>query len=95
MNSKKTATPSRSSHRAAPHGRASAAKRSRAAAPKAITASPSISTKQPAAKPAAKETSPVGQRILKTMKSKAGIAAAAGVVIAASLGLVHKYRSAH
>lgn len=87
MNSKKTITPSRSSHPVAVRRSAAAAKRSRGSVAKVVA--PAV-RKERAATPA----KPLGQRVLQKMKTKTGMAVAAGVVLA-GLGLVRKYRAAH
>jgi hypothetical protein len=87
MNSKKTLSPSRSSSRVAVRRSAAAAKRSHGSVAK--LAAPAVK-KDRAATPAA----PLGKRVLQKMKTKTGMAVAAGVVLA-GLGLVRKYRAAH
>lgn len=88
MNSKKTLSPSRSSSRVAVRRSAAAAKRSHGSVAK-LAAAPAVK-KDRAATPAA----PLGKRVLQKMKTKTGMAVAAGVVLA-GLGLVRKYRAAH
>lgn len=84
MNSKKTSSPSRPSHRIPARPSASAVKRSRGAVAK-------LAPKKDQAVTATKSLS---QRVLQKVKTKAGMAVAAGVVLA-GVGLLRKYRAAH
>lgn len=90
MNSKKTPSSSRSSHRTSTRSRIATPKPARSTVAKAISAS----SKALATSAIVKAAAPVGQKIVKKMKTKTGLAIAAGVVLAAGLGLARKYRSA-
>jgi hypothetical protein len=85
MSSKKTLTPSRSSRRVSIRPTASAAKSSRSAVAKLA---PKKGDKVAAVKS-------VSQRVLAKVKTKTGMAVAAGVVLAAGVGLYRKYHAAH